>query len=160
MSAFDAIDQADATSSNGSRRPYFEEGLYICQVDRIRFLETRNKGDAIIVEMTPLQSNNPDVPVGITRAWYCSLTSDLGPLNFKRFLAAAYGCDPESEEANVRITSAVARDACGETQPVSGAWVRLECSTITTKAGTPFTVHTYYPISDEEAANVQAQLAG
>jgi len=158
MSRFGDIDNADATSSNGSRRPYFKAGNYIVQVNDVKFLETRNKGDAVIVEFIPLESNNEEVQPGIVHSWYCGLSSDLGPLNFKRFLAAAYGFDPHSEEANAKITSKVAEQAVSDSQPLRNAWVGLECSMTETQAGNPFTVHTYRPISQEEAGQVQQRL--
>jgi|GEM_PF-931498 len=158
MSSLRSIDSADATSNNGSRRPYFKEGNYVVQIQEVKFLETRTKGDAVIVEMMPIESNNPEIKPGIVHAWYCGLSSELGPLNLKRFLAAAYGLDPFSDEANKQINSQVAEAACSDSQPLRNAWVGLECSMTETQAGNPFTVHTYRPLSDEEIAEVQERL--
>jgi hypothetical protein len=153
------IDNADVTSNAGSRNPYFQPGQYIVEIRNIRFFRTRKGTDAALVMLNPLESDNEIVKPGVVHSWYCGFDNELGPLNFKRFLAAAYGLDPMDPEANARITYEVAEAACGTTQPLTGQPVGLTCHITKTQAQTDFTVHTWHPIGDQEYADLQARLA-
>jgi hypothetical protein len=156
----EAINDADATSNSGQRNPYLKPGNYVVEIVNIRFFTTRYKGDAALVTLRPVTSSNPEVELGVMHTWYCGFNNDLGPINFKRFLGAAYGLDPTDEATNARITADVAKEACGKTQPLSGQVVGVSCHNTTTEKGEEFTVHTWRPITDEEFAELQAQLAG
>jgi hypothetical protein len=152
--SFFGVGKADATSSNGSRNPYFEAkskseaGRFLLEIVALK-LATR-QGTYFIVEAKALESNVDACPTGETYSWVCDLLKDLGPLNVKRFLAAASGLDPKSKEANEEIDDKLAELSVGEEQPFSGERVVLRTRHIMTKADRPFTVHDWFPADSDE----------
>lgn len=98
----DAINNATAA---GRRSKLDQNGVYACQVDRITTALSfkAGGGESYVIEMTVLESDNPNVKVGQERSITINRLDSKVPhevesaySNLKAFLAAA-GCDLENE---------------------------------------------------------------
>lgn len=140
---FAAIDEADA---KGQRNPYLLKGQYLLQVQHIELKKARDKTVYYLVELKILWSDNPDRPEGMTVTWMPKTSSDMGPINIKRFLAACYGIEPNSDQANSEITRDVAAMSVSPEQPCTGIQVQAQCDDTTTRDGNPFLVVNWIPV--------------
>lgn len=141
---FGSIDNADA---RGQRNPYLTDGNYLLQIKGCTLKKARTKRNFYLVEFTILESDNEERPAGMTVTWMTDVDNDMGPINIKRFLAAAAGIDPNSEEANKEITSKVAMLSVSSDQPLAGAQIYVNVQTVTTKAGSNFSEHRWQPVT-------------
>ncbi len=85
-------------------------GVYDVEITNIISKETRNNGDALIVEFKLLASSNPADVVGTERSWYRSVgltkvQQEMAAKEVKKFLYAALGYDIKTQfkeaEANL-----------------------------------------------------------
>jgi hypothetical protein len=140
---FAAIDTANA---RGARNPYLLDGQYILKIHKCGMINGREGKLFFLAELDILASSNPDRPEGLRVSWMTNMKKDMGPVNTKRFLAAAMGIDPDSEDANKQITGDVARIAVSEENPLKDAEIAAQATTITTKAGDPFLDVKWQPV--------------
>ncbi len=152
MGMFDAVGTADVTQA-GNRLPYFLEGHYKVSVHKVKGQPDRNGNPFFVVEAEILESNNVERPPGTKCSWVCKMNNDMGPINVKKFIAAANGVDPSTPEAN-EVTGEDCEYACSDEQPLTGTIMGLQCSMTTTKAGNPFTIHNWEAAKDESVPAV------
>lgn len=137
-SLFDGIE--DAQISGGG--VYLLDGVYLVQLIRVFTLVSRKKEDLMVVEFTILKSNNSLRAVGSRASWVVNLKQDAALGNIKAFAIAA-GTTPD--EAPPTIDSAAIEFIVSKENPLEGTQVAVQCTTITTRAGTPFTKHEWSP---------------
>jgi len=140
MGFFANVNTADATSA-GNRRPYFLEGTYRVRVVKCAAISSRTGIPFFIVEAEILESNHPERPPGMVCAQVIKMATDMGPINVKRFIAAANGIDPNSNEANEQVNEEVCEYAVSDEQPLTGIELGLQCVNTQTQRGTDFTIH-------------------
>lgn len=145
---FAAVDTVDA---QGQRNPYLLEGQYLLKVERIELKVSRDRVQYYLVELSVVYSDNPERPQGMMVTWMTKLFSDMGPINVKRFLAALYGIDPNSEQANTEITSDVAKLSVSPEQPCVGMMIQAQCQMIETRANQPFLQVSWRPAQEVDA---------
>lgn len=141
------IDTADVTTA-GNRLPYFLEGRYKVRIDTCKAIVSRNGIAFFVVEATILESNNPERPAGSRCSWLQKIQTDMGPVNIKKFVGAANGLDPASEEVNREVNQDVVEYVVSDDQPLAGTVMPLQCVLTETKAGNPFTIHNWEPAID------------
>lgn len=141
---FAAIDTANA---RGQRNPYLLPGQYHLRIDKCSSFESREGKLFWLVELEILSSDNPERPAGLQVSWMTNLRKDMGPINVKRFLAAAMSIDPDSDAANTEITSDVARLAVSDDQPLHNLEIFAQCSAVTTREGGDFLDVKWLPVA-------------
>jgi hypothetical protein len=140
---FAAIDTANA---RGQRNPYLLPGQYHLRIDKCSCFESREGKLFWLVELEILSSDNAERPAGLQVSWMTNLRKDMGPINTKRFLAAAMSIDPDSDAANTEITKEVARLACSKEQPLHGLEIFAQCASVTTREGGDFLDVKWLPV--------------
>jgi len=146
MGKFAKIEEVKAS---GDRLPYFLEGRYTVRILAVREVESR-KGDLfIIVECHILASSNKDVRVGGNYAQAMKWNDDMGPINVKRFILACNGLDPNDDKNNDAVGEEEVDLAVGESQPLAGIEIELQCDAIKTRSGGDFTKHTWLPVQED-----------
>lgn len=123
---------------------YFLDGIYRVEVVRAFVMQSRKKEDLFIAEFKILESDNDARRAGMRCSWCVSLKQDAALGNIKGFVAAATDTDPEDDQEDWEeaIEMAVSKD-----NPLAGAIVDLEATTVKTRAGNDFTKHTWSPVS-------------
>lgn len=163
MSKFDGIENAKYTE----RGNYIQPGSHLFEIQGVKMIETRNKGDAFIAELLvhksstskslyldPKEHENPEAhEVGQTLAWYVGMNQDSALGNIKGFIMAATGCKPN--EVNAAGVDMIVSDK----QPLKGAMIRCEAREIKTLAGASFTRCDWKSTSAVSAEKPAAQPA-
>jgi hypothetical protein len=130
------------TASVSGGGVYFLSGLYVIEVKKCMMINSRKREDLFIVECEIIESNNEKRPEGFSASWVVKMSQDAALGNIKGFICAAYDC----------AESDVDEDACelivDEANPLKGTILNLECVDITTRAGTPFTLHKWSKYAD------------
>lgn len=139
---------ANRAADHTPEKPHWLPALYRVKIKSITTMNSRKKDDLFIVEAVIVTSNCPDRPAGTKASWVVNLKQDAALGNIKGFLAAVNGIDPGNEEAvNAEVTEAVCELAVSKEQPLTDEEVMLECTMIETRAGKPFTLHRWSPVS-------------
>ncbi len=130
------------------------------RVDACKGIVTRDHERAFIAEVTVLSSNLSDlapsdpsyVAVGSRRTWYQGLkeTGTSYPACIG-FLYAMLGLSTQRDQAKIDADIKPNQDKwlnsiISDSNPMQGAEVNLQTSTILTKAKTPFTLHNWTPV--------------
>lgn len=113
---------------------YLLPGVYRIEVIACKHIKTRQGREAFVVELSILESNNPERPPGSTCSWMVMLDQEPALGNIKNFISAAYPCEDSqvSEQAVLLIV--------GEKNPLKGHRARASAVNIKTKnRGTDFT---------------------
>lgn len=107
---------------------------YLCEVARVKLVDTRNGGVLFAVEAKVLETDNPKVKVGATRNWACDPNKDAGPGNIKEFLAAVLGIDASdtaameaSDDWDETFEGAIVEEG-PDANPLAGQKLRVTCS--------------------------------
>lgn len=137
-SLFDGIE--DAQISGGGI--YLLDGNYLVQLVKVFTLVSRKKEDLVVVEFTILKSTNSLRAAGSRASWVVNLKQDAALGNLKGFAIAA-GTTPGEEPPS--IDAAAIEFIVSKDNPLEGSQVAVQCTTITTRAGTPFTKHEWSP---------------
>lgn len=149
MGMFSGVTDADPT---GKRNPYFQPGNYKVKIDSVMTKTSRQGVLFFIVEATILESDVDELKPGTQCSWLTKINSDMGPINIKRFVAACQGLDPFGNDAK-EIDEEDCEVVVSDGNPCQGLIMELKCSSTTTKAGQPFTIHNW-----QAAENVEAIL--
>jgi hypothetical protein len=144
----------DPFSKIGSSDPsesgvYPEAGVYpLLFVDSLKMIQSRKGDDLFIAEFDIVQSEVDTRRPGTRMSWVANLSKhDAAPGNVKLFLATLMDVPLD------QVDSDGAKFACSTDNPCRGRLIRLEASTIKTKAGGDFTRCSWRSVSKE----VQAQ---
>ncbi len=148
---FAGVDEANA---KGGRNPYLLDGQYLLEVEKIAVIKSREKKTLFLIEFKVLTSTNPDRPEGLMVSWMTNLDLDMGPISTKRALAAISGIDPNSDAANVEITSDVCRLAVSDENPFKGSQVFAQAMTVKTKKNTDFLDVKWIPVQTDSSGSV------
>ncbi len=143
---FSDFDNADPASVGGRSENISTPGTFVVEVEAVKCKKS-DQYDAIylIVEFKVLESSTETVAVGRSYAWVHNLLNKFyGAANCKQFISAALGMSPTSPEAR-KITRDAVEEAWSDSQPLTGETVRLATSVKETKAGNPFTTHSWSP---------------
>ena len=124
----------------GGKKPYLAApGLYTLEVERCMHKETRERGDAFIVEFKVIDSTNPTNPAGSSAAWFRDFKyKESAQAAIKEFLGAILK-KPKAEVDPV--ARALLIEAVGESNPLEGATLKCETFMVKTRAGKDFTMH-------------------
>lgn len=126
---------------------YIRPGSYWLQINKLRLDKSRKDQVFLAVEMTVIHCFDEriaDQPPGrrghisgesVTHMMMKKHDSFLG--NVKAMLVAILGIPAD------QITEAEAAMVCGDSQPLTGTVVEVNCRNITTRAGNPFTSANY-----------------
>ncbi len=147
------------TSAYGkvSEAKYSEGGIYVLpgvyqfRVDACKHIKIRSGAEAFVVELTVLESNNPERAVGSQCSWMVTLDKEPALGNVKQFVTAAteFPDSAINEEAILLIV--------GEKNPLKGTILRCSANVIKTKAGRDFTKVKWF--SDGDGAQANADFA-
>jgi len=129
----DPFAEIDKANANGQRNPYLLDGQYHLKIEKCSLIKARNKDLFYLVEFEILGSDNDERPIGMKVSWMSKMNTDMGPINCKRFLAAANGLDPNSEAANTEITQEIARLSVDASQPLAGTELYAQAVTTAQK---------------------------
>lgn len=139
---------ANKGPNHTEEKPQWLPAFYTVEIKRLITMTSRKRDDLFIVEALIIESDCPERQPGMVASWVVNLKQDAALGNIKGFLAAANGISPTDEErVNSEITEEVCELAVSDLQPLAGVRVRLECTVIQTKAGNPFTLHRWSPIT-------------
>lgn len=92
---FKKLNQADAS---GDKKPWFEPGHYQVRIAKCKAFDDRRGNPLCVIEAEVLESDNDVVKVGGTYSQIIKMNQDMGPINLKRFLIAAWGGDASKKE--------------------------------------------------------------
>lgn len=141
MGIFDNLTNAQVFE----RSAYFEPGLYIVQINAVKYIDSGYKGDAFVIEAKVLASkktkeNEPLAP-GATAAQVWRASGDKKEIargTWIGFLCAVFGIKQvDWDDARWKKVSADVID----NNALKGTELGLEVFTTTTKAGGDFTQH-------------------
>ena len=119
-------------------------GIYLVTVNGCKAIKGRKNVNYFIVNGANIESNNPDCAVGATRDWVCNLDNEPGVNNARQFIAAAANIPFE------QVDGAGSDAVISSDNPLHGVFVRLEVVTIKTKAGTPFSKHSWFAVTEDK----------
>lgn len=138
---------ANAKINNGG--VYFLPGTYEVSVCKAFLMTSRKGTPLIVVEAEVLSTDVPSRPVGTRASWVVNMTQDAAASNIKSFIAAAIGINPgDQNRVDEEVTPDFVEQAFSDDNPLEGVKLRLQCSTIKTKAGTDFTRHMWSPMDN------------
>jgi hypothetical protein len=154
MGVFQGFNEAQV----GGKGVYFLDGLYQVEIQEVLVKTSRKKDLLYIVECKILKSTNAGRNPGMECSQVINLKHDAAMGNVKRFLAAAFGIDPENPEAITAagVNEELAEYSYSKSQPVKGRMVDLEAVTVPTREGGKFTVHNWSPYGTKWPATGQA----
>ena len=145
------------------RGNYMKEGNYTVEITNV-FVKPRFKGGNVFVaEFRILESDNPEQKAGGTGSWVPKIENPNTFGDIKSLMFACAGIDAKTvknddvkqhEQATLLAKAACGSEAAKKALDVEdgflvGTKVRLECTGITTKAGTPFTRYGWSPAKTE-----------
>jgi len=138
---------SEAKGFNQSK--WFTRGIYIAQLDAVKFISGGHKGDSFVIESTVLGVKNTDPndvnapKVGDSTAHIWNATgpkADIARNTWMAFMTAVFGCknedytDAEWEEASADVI---------DNNSLDGKIMYLEVFNKETKAGGDFTYHAW-----------------
>lgn len=139
------LDDIKTTAGNESRNGYFPDKDSNYKV-RVELCKTTTDGNAFIVEMEVLESDNPEVEVGEFKDWFRSTVAQPGKAwqrdraakEILTFLTAASGYDPDKaveREAffNLHAHGGKLMDAAIKSNALDGALLNVRTSVKKTK---------------------------
>ena len=131
-------------------------GVYLCCIDVAKTATSRKQDFLWIVQLEILESSIPERPVGTRMDWIANFKHDPTPGNVKGFISASMGCTPE--EVSYEATKLVASSQ----NPLHGRLVRVEATSILTKAQKEFTKVNFGAVSDDiqDTAGALREAAG
>lgn len=133
-----------------------QRGEFHVRITNVKDVDGRQGDVFFIIEFDVLKSNHKSVIEGRQYSQVIKYNQEMGPTNVKRFILAANGLDPNSEENENEVGEDEVEFVLSEDQPLAGLEIDLMCEVIKTKQkGTPFTKHTWFPVEtdDSEAAD-------
>lgn len=136
---------------------WLAEGNYLVEVDTVKIHEGRKNNDFFIVSGKNLESDHDERPIGTKCSWVSDIKKDATPGNIKLFLCGALGVD--LADLNDEEWEKLADRAIETDNPLCGFTVRLNATSITTRAGNPFTKHVWSP-AGEMTKKAEEILAG
>lgn len=141
---------------------YLEPGNYKLRVLKMFTKETRSNGDALIVDLEVLESDNDKIPVGQKRNWYQGLRDqDIAFPAIKEFLIALFDVDESDEKELGEFEESLGdlMEECSdekwekkkdEEHPLNGKTIAVECFMKRTKGDKDFTVHKWSAWDEDE----------
>jgi hypothetical protein len=151
MSFFSNADNLDPNNKLPFFPPKFRGRA---RIDVCKGITKRNGDKMFIVEFTIMTSNNPElVSIGGRHSWCQNMKeTETATRACLGFLYAALGLDASRDAAKIAREikpqqTALLNNAASDANPLAGEEVELQTDEITTKSGTPFTVHTFAPKS-------------
>lgn len=142
----DPFASIDTANARGQRNPYLLPGQYHLNIEKCSSFTSREGKTFFLVELEIVQSDNLERPTGLKVSWMTNLKKDMGPINTKRFLAAAMGIDPDSDAANTEISADVARLAVSDAQPLKGVGIFAQCALVRTRQNEDFLDVKWLPV--------------
>ncbi len=147
MGHFSGVNQAQVFDS-GNYFPW-ANAKYMVEIERCIVKKSRRAGEVFICEMKVLESNNSEMPKGVSGTWLVKLDNeDTAYPNLKQFALAAMGVDTNDKEAvneHSKNVEEALDAACGEEQAFAATKLYLETVAHTTQKKTQFTKHTFSP---------------
>lgn len=135
----------------GARRPYLLDGDFNLEIERCVI---RGRGEpSYLIEVTVLESNVPERPPGTQCVIFIDINNvDTRGKHLCAFIASAYGYEPTSLPKDSQVTpwdgqqwSGYAMWAASEQNPFAKKRLFCNVQTISTRAGSPWTMHTFSP---------------
>jgi hypothetical protein len=123
---------------------WFLDGNYLVKVDVVKVGETRKKVDFFVVEHTICWSDNPQRKKGTQCSWMATADKDAFLGNVKHF------CSVASETPMDEVTEEGIEMIVSEENPLAGTILRVQATTIKTKAGGDFTKVIYKHINEAD----------
>jgi len=157
---FGGINEADAS---GQSLPYFEDGDYLVRIDTLKYVNSRKGGSLVFIETTIVESSNPNRPAGMQVSASVKLNSDMGPINYKRFMIAAMGykisdLPPKSPVApDGKTWDAHAAESITPAQPFRGRMCRVQARTQEKKTSAGEFTNIIWSPADAHGAQPQQQ---
>ena len=132
---------------------YFEPGLYLVEVNRVKLGKTRKGEDFFVVETKLLESDNENRPEGSSCSWMVMFKHDAALGNIADFCRAGlYACAVQNEAdpgvkhfEEIEIEDDDAEEICSEENPLAGTVLKVEAVNVKTRAGKDFTKVTWAP---------------
>ena len=147
MGRFTGIENAKVTE----RLQNLSIGQYVLQVDAVKVVESRGKGDMFISEFTVLSSKGEGAnPEGSRVSTIIPLRLDMALPNIKAFVAALTGEDLKA------VTEKMVDTLVSAKNPAKGTVVRADAFEIQKKDGSPFTKVAFMHVTPDEAAKLAA----
>lgn len=129
---------AGADVQSSSR--YFEPGVYLVEIDAVKFFKNRKRQPRAAVECTVLDSSNTNLGVSSSVSWIVSLDSDAGPSTIKTFLANVLEAKGSDITAEVISSTFVNEDSDdNRISPAAGYQCIVHAYEKDTKSGGKFT---------------------
>lgn len=148
-SVFDVVNGAKPTEGGQWFEP---DGEYVVMISGVKKGQSRKRVDFFVVECRIVESDKEKLKPRREASWMVMLNNDMAGKNIVGFVMAAYGCkDDEVDAAGVE-------EIVGKEQPLAGKLMRLTTIGTKTKAGTDFTVHKWYGLTEAELPKYE-QLA-
>jgi hypothetical protein len=124
--------------SNGG--VYFQPGVYLVEIKKAFFKESRKAAVLLIVECSILESDCAERPAGSDVTWTCNMSLDSGPGNCKAFIAATAGIpSDDTKRIDDEVTDEVMDSLFGEDNMLGGMRMKVQATDVDTKAGGKFT---------------------
>ena len=144
----DLIAGAEVGNKSGQ---YFEPGMFLVELVCIKVFERQNQagGTGFVVEFDVLESDNPAIPVGDRRGWFCDISKKMGASDAKAFMLQVVEAkiNRSGGDFNPRapFDPKILHWAAGEDQPCAGEKFHLKAWHKETRAGGQFTIHDWRP---------------
>lgn len=119
---------------------FFEPGDFVVRVDAVRYFTTRKDEDAVVIECTILESNNPRFKLGSPVSQMMMKRHESFGGNMAQFVAVATGVEMEEitsmseDEIDAEFEKVVAAD-----NPLAGTILGVQVFMTQTKKKTDFT---------------------
>lgn len=164
----------DAQAS--SRGNYFPNlsMTYLISVVAAKVIDTRAKETAFILECEVkkvlvgdtldaagkirVDGDGRSVPSpGEKRSWYCNLSNDAGPADMRKFAEMIFGMLEMEGEMTDKAIEELCEHICDEKEnPLAGTLLKVATYNKPTRAKTPFTIHDWFPPSEDDLKAVAA----
>ena len=134
MNPFSKIAKVEPPTGGGA---YVQPGETDFAVEACKLIESQNgEGFFFVVELETLKSDNPDQPARPSWAVRLPGKNDIGLRNCRAFIAELLGI--KFSEVTEEVASAVTTEEA-HSDYVAGRKLHASATTITTKAGNPYT---------------------
>lgn len=169
MARYDFKKGAKAKITNRSER--LLPGDYVVEIKKCTAFEARDKTNYFTSVYEVLETTNEKVPEGVERGWMQDLDKDAGPGALKGFVVAALGLDhtdskdqiiiKELEDDEEKYNAVCVECIDDPSDPACknsfrGVKLRINVTMTETKAGEPFTKHTFGPFKAPKAETAPA----
>ncbi|MFQ5339925.1 MAG: hypothetical protein ACE5F6_00105 [Anaerolineae bacterium] len=149
---FDEIGDATVQKTGTWLHP----GKYRVKLKAVKKVKGQKGDNFLVIEMDVLASNNPEIQVGVEKSQVIKMGGPMSLPNIKGFIAAVSGVDPTLDNVNdlieeywfknnpqgVRLPlSRIVDELVVQYNALEGVVMNLECVSITTQSGNPFTKH-------------------